>query len=130
MRDILYNNSALIVLRPPQSTVQIEVMYADEMLWFSQKVIVKVFGTTVANVNMHLKNILQESDIQNGQTIKDFLVVQKEGTRVVRRKIWFYNLDTVVTVGLRINRKQAAQFRHWAVQMLRRLNAKVEKAAL
>ena len=62
----------------------------------------ELFQTTVPNINMHLKNIFDEGELQPESTIKDFLIVRLEGSREVSRKIDFYNLDAIISVGYRI----------------------------
>ncbi len=112
--------SDLIVFTSPESDMKIEVMFADEMFWFSQKMMAELFGTTVANINIHLKNMYQSAVLQKDLTIKDFLIVQTEGKREIRRKIGFYHLDAVIAVGLHINNQQAIRFKQWATQTLRK----------
>jgi hypothetical protein len=127
MKEFEYHISDLLVLRSPRNNAKINVMYADSTLWFSQKTIVELFGTTVPNVNMHLKKIFQSSELQEEQTAREFSVVQKEGKRNIRRNVRFYHLDAVVAVGRHINRMQTIRFEKWATQKLRRHILKVEQ---
>ncbi len=71
----------------------------------------ELFQTTVPNINMHLKSINEEEELAEGATIKDFLIVQKEGNREVNRKQKFYNLDVIISVGYRIKSQVATQLR-------------------
>ncbi len=68
---------------------------------------------------MHLKNIFDEGELEENRTIKDFLIVQKEGKRNVKRKQILYNLDAIIAVGYRIKTNVATQFRLWATQRLK-----------
>ena len=103
----------------PENNAKIELIFADEMFWLSQKMIANLFETTVSNVNKHLSNILQSADLQKKRTIEYFSIVQKEGNRDVQRMVAFYHLDVVVAVGLRINNQRATRFKQWAAQKLR-----------
>ena len=68
---------------------------------------------------MHLKNIFEEGELEENRTIKDFLIVQKEGNREVKRNQVFYNLDAIISVGYRIKSNVATKFRQWATGQLR-----------
>ncbi|WP_257287130.1 virulence RhuM family protein [Endozoicomonas sp. SESOKO2] len=78
----------------------------------------EVFGTTAENILMHLKNIYKNQELEEKLTSKDFLVVQKEGKRQVRRNLKHYDLDVIISVGYRVNSKRAVQFRRWATGVL------------
>ena len=78
-----------------------------------------LFAVTSQNVTMHLKNIYQEQELAEEATCKDFLQVQTEGGREVKRKRKHYNLDAIISVGYRVNSGRATQFRIWATRTLR-----------
>ena len=79
----------------------------------------EVFGTTVENVLMHLKNIYKDQELTEEATSKNFLVVQQEGKRQVRRRLKHYDLDAIISVGYRVNSKRAVLFRQWATGILK-----------
>lgn len=91
----------------------------DETIWLTQDMMAKLFETTVPNINMHIKNVYEEEELEQKRTIKDFLIVRKEGNRRVSRKIVHYNLDMILSVGYRIKSKTATQFRKWATATLK-----------
>jgi len=97
----------------------VEVRVQDGTIWLSQKLIGTLFDTTPENVLMHLNNIYKDEELTADSTTKDFLVVQKEGNREVRRNIKHYNLDAIIAVGYRVNSKRATAFRQWATGVLR-----------
>ncbi len=81
-----------------------------------------LFRTSVPNINMHLRSIFNISELEEEATIKDFLMVQKEGAREVKRKQIFYNLynlDAIISVGYRIKSHAATKFRQWATKHIR-----------
>ena len=69
-----------------------------------------LFDTTPENVLMHLKNVFADKELEEGATTKDFLVVQAEANRRVRRQIKHYNLDAIISVGYRVNSRRAVRF--------------------
>ena len=85
----------------------------------TQQMMAELFQTTVPNVNVHIKNILQEDELQQDGTIKEILIVRTEGRRQVRRPVNFYSLDMILSVGYRVNTRRGTQFRIWATQRLR-----------
>ena len=102
----------------------IEVIVDDESVWLSQKLIAELFGTTKQNVNLHLKNIFDNDELIENQTVKDFLTVQSEGKKEVKRNTKYYNLDAIISVGFKINSKRAIEFRLWAINILKQYSVK------
>jgi prophage maintenance system killer protein len=97
----------------------VEVRVSKDTLWLSQKMMADVFETSIDNIGLHLKNIYQEEELEEGATTEDSSVVQKEGERDVRRKVKQYNLDAIIAVGYRVNSKKATQFRRWSTKILK-----------
>lgn len=102
----------------------IEVIVDDESVWLSQKLIAELFGTTKQNVSLHLKNIFDNDELIENQTVKDFLTVQSEGKKEVKRNTKYYNLDAIISVGFKINSKRAIEFRLWAINILKQYSVK------
>lgn len=98
--------------------INIEVLYADENIWLTQKKIAELFGCSADNISLHLKNIYKEGELNKKATIEDYSVVQKEGQRQVKRKIFMYSLEAIIAVGYRVNSERGTQFRKWAITIL------------
>lgn len=113
------NNSQLIIYQNESGEVKLDVRFDGDTVWLTQKMMAELFDVTVSNVNLHLKNIFDEKELVQNRTIKEFLIVQKEGSREVSRSIEHYNLDGIIAVGYRINSKRATQFRIWATKILK-----------
>ena len=112
-------NSEIILYTTPQGNVKVEVLVREETVWLTQKMLAELFQTTPQNITLHLKNIYTEGELEESATCKDFLQVQKEGNREVKRTQKFYNLDAIISVGYRIKSKVATQFRIWATKTLK-----------
>lgn len=97
----------------------VQVRLEGETVWLTQAQVAELFAVTPQNVTMHLKNIYQEQELAEDATCKDFLQVQSEGGREVKRKRKHYNLDAIISVGYRVNSRRATQFRIWATRTLR-----------
>ena len=83
-------------------------------MWLTQKAIGELFDTTRNNITMHLQDIYISNELGEKSTSKEFLLVQKEGNRELKRKLKYYKLDAVISVGYRVNSDRAIQFRRWA----------------
>jgi len=112
------NNTTILFYTTPKQDIKIEVYLQDETIWLSQKQMAELFGTQTPAINKHIKNILSEKELDTA-TISKMEIVQIEGTREVKRKIDFYNLDMIIAVGYRVNSKKATQFRQWATKVLK-----------
>lgn len=78
----------------------------------------ELFGVGVSAINKHLKNIFTEGELKEEATISKMEIVQMEGAREILRKVDFYNLDAIISVGYRVNSQRATQFRIWATGVL------------
>jgi len=119
MADRDKNKSQLIIYQTETGETKIDVRFQDETVWLSQQLMAELFQTTIPNINMHIKNIFNEGELSKNTTIKDFLIVRKEGERQVKRKVDYYNLDMIISVGYRIKSMVATHFRQWATRHLR-----------
>ena len=109
----------IVIYKNETGQVSFEAKLENETIWLTQDMMAKLFETTVPNINMHIKNVYDEKELEQNRTIKDFLIVRKEGSRTVSRQIAHYNLDMILSVGYRIKSKTATQFRKWATSVLK-----------
>ncbi|MEA2092583.1 MAG: virulence protein RhuM/Fic/DOC family protein [Patescibacteria group bacterium] len=93
--------------------------FERETIWGNLQQIADLFDVQKPAISKHLKNIYTEGELDKEATISILETVQKEGNRKVKRSIEYYNLDVILSVGYRINSKQATQFRIWATKTLR-----------
>jgi hypothetical protein len=113
------SNSQIIIYQTENGQTKLEVRLENETVWLTQKLMAELFQTTVPNINIHLKNIFEEGELDARATIKDFLIVRLEGNREVNRSIEYYNLDAIISVGYRIKSNVATKFRQWATQHIK-----------
>lgn len=99
--------------------IKVEVLLADETIWLTQKRMAELFGVGVPAVSKHLDNIYGSGELQREATVSVLETVQQEGARQVTRKLEYFNLDAVISVGYRVNSAQATQFRIWATQLIK-----------
>ena len=108
-----------LIYNTPQEDVKVDVLVQDETIWLTQKAMAALFGTSTDNIGLHLKNFYTDGELIEEASTEKISVLQKEGTREVRRSINFYNLDAVISVGYRVNSAKATQFRIWATKTLK-----------
>ena len=126
MKNLQIRNSTVefLIFTKQSKEKTIEVIVDEESVWLSQKLIAELFGTTKQNVSLHLKNIYENNELIENQTVKDFLTVQNEGTKEVKRKTKYYNLDAIIAVGFKVNSQRAIDFRLWAINILKQYSVK------
>ncbi len=115
---MLMNNN-IIMYTSKDGNVKVDVNLKNDDIWMSQNELAKLFDTTKNNISIHMKNIFESGELEESSTVKNFLTVQQEGTRNVKRMVIHYNLDAIIAVGYRINSKRATEFRIWATKVLK-----------
>jgi hypothetical protein len=105
-----------LVYQTEEGQVKIDVRLQGETAWLTQAQMATLFQTTVPNVNMHLRNIFAEGELQAGSVIQEFLITAADGKRY---RTNHYNLDAIISVGYRVKSAVATRFRIWATQKLR-----------
>jgi hypothetical protein len=112
-------DNKITVYETADGKINIEVLYAEENIWLSQKQMAELFDCTKDNISIHLKNIYAEKELEERATTEDFSVVQKEGEREVQRILKLYSLEAIIAVGYRVNSERGTQFRQWAITILK-----------
>lgn len=112
------NKSQLIIYRTEDGKTKLEVRLEHKSIWLTQAAMAELFQTTTANINMHIKSIFAEGELSPEGTIKENLIVRKEGMREVKRQVLFYSLTVIIAVGYRVNSARGTQFRQWATERL------------
>lgn len=108
-----------LVYQTEDGKLKIDVRFEGETVWLTQQHMAQLFQTTKQNISLHLQNICAEGELQLEATHKKSLSVRQEGARSVRRKVDFYNLDAIISVGYRVKGVVATRFRIWATRQLR-----------
>jgi prophage maintenance system killer protein len=120
MTDIASLDQKQAIFIVPGDDAQIDVRIDSETVWLTQRHMADLFDTSSDNVGLHITNIYSEGELAEQATTEVFSVVRTEGRRRVRRDVKHYNLDTIISVGYRVNSKRAVTFRQWATRVLKR----------
>ena len=109
----------LILYHPEDGSARIEVRLEGDTVWLPQRALADLFQTTKQNVSLHIQHIFEEGELNPEATVKQYLTVQTEGNRRIRRPVDHYNLDVIIAVGYRVKSHRGTQFRIWATERLR-----------
>ena len=116
MKQLLSNNSDFILYTAPDGEVRVNVFVNDETVWLTQKAIANLFDVDRTVITKHLKNIFESAELEENSVCAKIAHTAEDGKSYQTK---FYNLDVIISVGYRVNSKQATQFRIWATKTLK-----------
>ena len=116
---MLENKGEILIYQTEEGLTNIEVKVHDETVWLTQQQMAELFQTSRTNVVEHIKNIYEEGELDESSTCQDFRQVRLEGNREVSRKLTFYNLDMIISLGYRVKSNIATHFRKWVTVRLK-----------
>lgn len=111
--------SEILLYRGEDGRSRIEVRLERETVWLTQNQMAELYETTKQNISLHIQKIFDEGELSPGATVKQYLTVQTEGLRTVKRVLDYFNLDLILAVGYRVRSLRGTQFRQWATERLR-----------
>jgi hypothetical protein len=109
----------IVIYQTEDGQTQIDVRLENETVWLTQAQMVELFQTTKQNVSLHLNNLFKEGELEKEGTVKEYLTVQQEGKRKVSRRVKYYDLDVIISVGYRVHSKRGTAFRIWARKIIK-----------
>ena len=109
----------VILYQTPDGESKIEVRLENDTVWLSADQMAELFQRNKSTISRHVKNVLEDGELEEASTVAFFATVQNEGDRKVERKIAFYNLDMIISVGYRVHSHRGVQFRIWATKVLK-----------
>lgn len=118
--EVISSTEEFLVFKTQEQEKGIAVRYENENLWMTQKAMAELFNVEQPAIAKHLINIYNELELDKDSTYSKMELVQKEGSRNVKRNVEFYSLDAIISVGYRVNSRRATQFRRWATQVLKK----------
>lgn len=109
----------IVIYQDDNGITNVNVRFDGDDIWLTQDQLAAIYETSQQNISLHIKNILQDEELSEERTHKEYLLVRQEGKRSVKRKIDHYNLDMIIAIGYRVQSQVATRFRMWATQNLR-----------
>lgn len=118
-RANMRTNEKIVIYQTADGETAIDVRLENDTVWLSQSQLSELFKTDRTSILRHIKNIYKSEELEETSTCAFFTQVREEGSRIVTRKIPYYNLDMIISVGYRVNSKRGTQFRIWANKILK-----------
>lgn len=112
-------DSEIKIYQTDDGQTKIDVKFDNETVWLTQKQMAQLFDKDSDTIGLHIKNIYQSGELEELTTTEESSVVQQEGKRKVKRKLKFYNIDTIISIGYRVNSRRGIQFRIWASRIIK-----------
>ena len=112
------NRGKILIYRNEKGNTQIDVYFENGELWLTQKALSELYQVTIPTINEHIKNIIEEGELELEATIRNFLIVQTEGQRQVSRDVQHLSFQMVLAVGYRVRSRTGIHFRNWASRIL------------
>ena len=114
--------SEILLYRTPNNDIRLEVFIQDETIWLTQKQIAELFGVKIPAISKHIKNIYESGELDEKVVVSKMEITTQHGAiegKQQKKEVNFYNLDMIISIGYRVNSKQATQFRIWATSVLK-----------
>jgi len=108
----------IFLFQSEDGQVRVECRFESDTLWLSQALLAQLYGVTPQAITQHIRAIYEERELDQAATCKDYLQVQTEGKRQVKRQVSHYSLPVILAVGYRVRSARGTQFRRWATQTL------------
>ena len=108
----------MLIYQNEKGDTKVDVYFCEQDIWMSQAAIAKMYNTTPQNITMHIKNIYEDGELKEEATCKEFLQVQTEGTRQIKRNKKHYNFRMILAIGYRVRSNVGVHFRNWASNVL------------
>ena len=117
--NLIGNENNIVFYTDKDDNVNVEVILQNENVWLNIESLTKLFKIDRTGITRHINNIYKDEELEEISTCAKFAQVQKEGNRTVTRKISYYNLDMIISIGFRVNSKPAIKFRTWANKVIK-----------
>ena len=118
MSKELSNPGKILIYQNEKGDTKVDVFFTEDTIWMNQRSMAELYQTSPQNITLHIKNIYNDGELNAASTCKDYLQVQMEGKREVKRARKYYNLDMILAVGYRVRGNVGNHFRRWASNVL------------
>src|SRR5690625_5201422 len=109
------NKTDILIYQTEDGNTKIDVRLENETVWMTQKSIAELYQSTKQNISLHIKNILEEKELDENSVVKFHLTTARDGKNY---KTKHYNLEMILAIGYRVRSHRGTQFRQWATERL------------
>ena len=118
MNDELDNNGSLMIYQNEKGDTKVDVLFQDGNIWMTQASIAELYQTKPQNITQHIKHIYEDGELDENRTCKEYLQVQTEGKRQIKRHTKHYSFDMILAIGYRVRTHVGIHFRNWATSLI------------
>lgn len=118
MNDELNNNGSLMIYQNEKGDTKVDVLFQDGNIWMTQASIAELYQTKPQNITQHIKHIYEDGELDENRTCKEYLQVQTEGKRQIKRHTKHYSFDMILAIGYRVRTHVGIHFRNWATSLI------------
>lgn len=118
MSGDLANTGKILIYQNEKGDTKIDVYFEEDTIWMTQRSMAELYQVDVRTINEHIGNILNDGELDEIATIRNFRIVRQEGFRQIQRELKHYNLDMILAVGYRVRSGVGIHFRRWASGVL------------
>lgn len=118
MNNELANTGKILIYQNEKGDTKVDVYFTEDTIWMTQKSMCELYQVAKSSISEHIRNILEDGELDGDATVRKFRTVQIEGSRQVSRELDYYNLDMILAVGYRVRSNVGIHFRRWASGVL------------
>jgi len=118
MNGELNNNGSLMIYQNEKGDTKVDVLFQDGNIWMTQASIAELYQTKPQNITQHIKHIYEDGELDENRTCKEYLQVQTEGKRQIKRHTKHYSFDMILAIGYRVRTHVGIHFRNWATSLI------------
>ena len=118
MNEELANTGKILIYQNEKGDTKVDVYFTEDTIWMTQKSMCELYQVAKSSISEHIRNILEDGELDEDATVRKFRTVQNEGSRQVSRELDYYSLDMILAVGYRVRSNVGIHFRRWASGIL------------
>lgn len=118
MNNELANTGKILIYQNEKGDTKVDVYFTEDTIWMTQKSMCELYQVAKSSISEHIRNILEDGELDEDATVRKFRTVQTEGSRQVSRELDYYSLDMILAVGYRVRSNVGIHFRRWASGVL------------
>lgn len=118
MNNELANTGKILIYQNEKGDTKVDVYFTEDTIWMTQKSMCELYQVAKSSISEHIRNILEDGELDEDATVRKFRTVQAEGSRQVSRELDYYSLDMILAVGYRVRSNVGIHFRRWASGVL------------
>ncbi len=118
MKNEIKSNGGLMIYQNEKGDTKVDVLFQNGNIWMTQAAIAELYQTKPQNITQHIKHIYEDGELDENRTCKNYLQVQTEGNRQIKRNTKHYSFEMILAIGYRVRTHVGIHFRNWATSLI------------